>query len=1076
MDSSRKKPVVWVSAAAGSGKTTLVSSYLDARKLPHLWYRCDEGDADIATFFYYMGLAAKKVNPRKKKPMPLLTPEYLLGIPTFTKRYFEKLYGRVPLTLTLSRKGRGNKSVSPPLRGGDKGEGEGGFVIVLDNYQDVSSDSQFHEIIRNGLSIIPEGINIVVISRTEPPPHFARLKANNNMSFVGWDDIRFTPQEAKEIIREQKTLKLKDMDIMKLYSETDGWIAGLILLLERMKTTGGRHPIKKIPKDDVFNYFANEVFQNIDKDTRKFLLITALLPSITPFTAERLTGMSNAGRILSQLSKKHFFTDKSGHEDIYRYHALFKEFLLSRIKDEFTPAQLAGKRQDAALLLRESGQTEDAVVLLRDAGDWDGLVQLILDSAISSIAQGRSRTLQEWIESIPPEIIEKTPWLQYWIGVCRMPFDPAESRMYFERAFQLFQSQQDDIGTLLSWSGAVDVTIYEWNNFTILDQWIDWLENRMNINPEFPSVEIEARITTSMAGSLLMRRPNKSEGIRRWINRAVSLTRGIEDANLRMQALCYACHYYGFWGDRVNNDIAMYDLKKMVPTITAPAITIMSRWLEALTYNWSKALPELGLQTTLEGLKFSEETGVHTGDHLFFASGVYSCLLKGDMVLADEFLKRMETTLVSTRRHGICQYNYLLTWYKLLAGDISAAVIYSEKALELALETGMFFPIILCHLETANVLIENSKYDDAVNQLVRANEAILQTGSTLLEYSYLLTQARLSFDKGEESTGLEHLLKAIVIARRHGYTYTFWWYQPAVMSNLCAKALEAGIEVEYVREIIKKRNLTPPETIAQLEHWPYPVKIYTLGRFEIVKDDKPLLFSGKVQKKPLEMLKTLVSFGGEDVPEEQIIDSLWPDADGDSAHKSFEITLNRLRKLLGNEKYIVLNGGCLTLNNRYCWTDIKAFEGAIKEAEKRWDKSRSDDNETVEAFRLTEKAMDLYRGSFMPLDAEQPWTPGTRERLENKLIRIITMAGIYYENRGHHDRAVEFYRKGIGIDKLAEELYQRLMLCYQKLGQEAEALKIYNRCRRALLSDLGITPSSRTEDIYNKMLKTQIRR
>lgn len=60
LDRCRKAPVTWISGPAGSGKTTLVASYLDARKIPCLWYQMDGGDADLATFFYYLGLAAKR--------------------------------------------------------------------------------------------------------------------------------------------------------------------------------------------------------------------------------------------------------------------------------------------------------------------------------------------------------------------------------------------------------------------------------------------------------------------------------------------------------------------------------------------------------------------------------------------------------------------------------------------------------------------------------------------------------------------------------------------------------------------------------------------------------------------------------------------------------------------------------------------------------------------------------------------------------------------------------------------------------------------------------------------------------
>jgi len=107
LDSLRKRPVVWVTGPAGCGKTTLVSSYVAARGLPCLWYQVDASDEDPATFFYYLGLAAKKAAPRRRKPFPLLTPEYLSGIETFTLRYFENLYAclKIPsvLSIELSR-------------------------------------------------------------------------------------------------------------------------------------------------------------------------------------------------------------------------------------------------------------------------------------------------------------------------------------------------------------------------------------------------------------------------------------------------------------------------------------------------------------------------------------------------------------------------------------------------------------------------------------------------------------------------------------------------------------------------------------------------------------------------------------------------------------------------------------------------------------------------------------------------------------------------------------------------------------------------------------------------------------
>ena len=100
MDEKRDSPVVWISGPAGSGKTTLAANYLETRKLPHLWYRMDEGDDDPATFFYYLGMAGMKASGNRK-PMPLFGPEYMQSIPLFALRFFEELFGRFKNRLLL---------------------------------------------------------------------------------------------------------------------------------------------------------------------------------------------------------------------------------------------------------------------------------------------------------------------------------------------------------------------------------------------------------------------------------------------------------------------------------------------------------------------------------------------------------------------------------------------------------------------------------------------------------------------------------------------------------------------------------------------------------------------------------------------------------------------------------------------------------------------------------------------------------------------------------------------------------------------------------------------------------------
>ncbi len=466
-----ERPVLWLSGPAGSGKTTLVSSYIESSKLPCLWYQVDERDGDVASFFSCMGLAVKKARPAIRRPMPLFTPEYHMGLPAFSKNYFEEVYRRLR---------------SP-------------FTIVLDNYQDAPDESRLHEAMASGLAILPENITFLLISRSGPHPRLARLRASGRMGLIGWDEIRFTEDEIKDIVRDRlsgKAPEMPDEALAKLYAVTDGWIAGVILMLERMCVKGIDHiPEAEVQQTGVFDYFANEFFERVSNEVRQFLLKTAFLPMVSADMAGELTGMENAERILDDLSLGHYFTSRyptghPGQKTVYQYHPLFMDFLRHRAKANLSGGELAMLKKETAHLLAASGQTEDAAELFMGAGNWQGLIDLILSSAHKFIEQGRYGTLEKWIDGVPPDILESSPWLLYWKGACRMPFEPPRSLHFFERAFDLFSRDGDETGGLLSWSGAVEALMFTWDDLNPLDRWIDWLDDRQRRNRSFPPLRL----------------------------------------------------------------------------------------------------------------------------------------------------------------------------------------------------------------------------------------------------------------------------------------------------------------------------------------------------------------------------------------------------------------------------------------------------------------------------------------------------------------------------------------------------------------------------------------------------------
>jgi len=1042
LDRLRQQPVIWISGPAGCGKTTLASSYIETRRLPFLWYRLDRGDGDPATFFYYLGLAAKKISPRAKTPLPLLTPEYRRGMSTFALRYFENLYQRLR---------------SPS-------------VLVFDNYHEVSPESSFHEIIYNGLSNIPEGLNVFLISRRDPPPALIGLEANHLMEILSWDEIRLTLEESSGIANARFKEKLSKKTLQQLHSLTDGWAVGLILLLERFKRERTGPPrIEKSMQEEISNYFSSEILNPMDPETQDFLLKTAFLPQMTESMVERLIENHQAGRTLHRLNQGNYFTEKRIlDEPIYGYHPLFREFLLSRAGESFSKQSLSLLRRRAADILEEHGQVGSAARLLQEIRDWDTLIRLILKHAPLMHAQGRDSVFGKWLQSLPPELFETQPWLSYWMGSCRLFSNPAESRPYFEQAYRKMRVEKDTTGVFLAWSGMVDAVNlgYGFESFSVLDRYLQDLDELRQDYSVFPSPEIEVRVASTVIAALVLRQPDHPE-IEAWVERVLILAKDPTLFNAKTQSLFFLAYYHNYRGNREKARLAIDQMRQLSQSPHAsPFVKVMTLHIEAM-HDCIFGLNRECLQAVRAGLELSQKTGVSFLYHGWFAFGGFAAFQMNDLNAGRGFLKQMASCQPNLRPLDTTYYYLLQANEALLSGKVQQASLHAELALKIALDAGSPALTIRCLLVKARALHEIGKKPEAIKHLKQAADLSRRMKIEFGTFCCLFTKAQFEFDRGEERTARITLQKALSLGKERGFMGIFI-DRPTTTASVCMKALEAGIEVDYVRDMIRERNLMPEQPPWHLENWPWPLKIFTLGRFTILKDEKSVRFTKKVQQKPLALLKALIAFGGREVGEHQLTDALWPEADGDSAHQSFASNLHRLRQLLGFEKAILRQENQLTLDEKYCWVDIRAFEHLLGKADAQWKAG-----EIESAVELIEKALGFYKGPFLGQEVEQTWSMGIRERLRSMFLRSVKKLGTYWMEGGQLEKALECYQKGLEVDRLAEEFYQGLMTCYHQLGRQTEAISTYNRCKRALSTDLGIGPSSKTEAIYKALIMSR---
>ena len=401
LDAGTRRKLTLVSAPAGFGKTTLVSSWIAGAQVSAdrrvAWLSLDAGDNDPARFITYLVAALRTVAPNVGAEVLALLQPAMQTVPSSV------------LTALL------NEVAAIP----------GDFVLVLDDLHAVDAQA-VEDTLAFLVDYLPPQTHLVITSREDPALPLARLRARGELTEIRATELRFTNDEAAAFLNSAMGLALTAEDVAALDERTEGWIAGLQLAAISLQGHPDDAPafIESFTGSHrfVMDYLVEEVLSQQPEAVQAFLLRTSVLERLCAPLCHAVVGdgATPGQATLEALERANLFVVPLDDERRwYRYHHLFGDLLRQRLRMQTATgsgeADAAELHRRASQWYEENGLALDAFHHATAANDIERADRLLAGKGMPLHFRGAVTPVLTWLASLPPEVLDTRPrlWVMY---------------------------------------------------------------------------------------------------------------------------------------------------------------------------------------------------------------------------------------------------------------------------------------------------------------------------------------------------------------------------------------------------------------------------------------------------------------------------------------------------------------------------------------------------------------------------------------------------------------------------------------------------------------------------------------
>lgn len=1074
MTAAEAARVILITGQPAQGKSTLAAEIARLESPSTAWMHLDPSDSDPMNFFHLLVHALKGARPTLDVAAFRNNPAINLGPQAGVDRITELVGVFLETVITQA-----------PVR------------IVVDGLDLLADDAGSLALIERMRDVVAPPSSLVLVSRELPPLKIEAQRMRQELLFLDNEDLAFDGDEIRRFFFDLYGLRLGPEHVDKIRTITDGWVGGLILVWEALS----RLPIDQrtafigsgLPaalKGERLAYFSEAVFGGLEARLRHFLIRSAIFDTIDPKLIVRAMNDQPPeviDSLLSTLVRKNLFIHplvdaRTGWG--YRYNQLFRDFLLDKFHH-------LDRREQQALLVRaadlawEDGHFEGAIRFFLQAQQFEKAAAGIKKIAMGLSAQGRFTDLAGWIDRLPETMVRGDAWLSFYRAMGRRISGGRRTIQAFSTALDRFTAEGDQRGQLLALAYLIEAAVFIGHPVTTLNGWLESASRmleKVSSNRYFPFAK--AVLWMQVAFGYISGAGDLQKGLSACRN-ALLLSGTLGDDILTVNAT--VIHVFGLTlsGEFAAAEKALASIQHLVAAaypeyralrnIVRMKLVLSQGDLERaqrlLDAN-QEDIDRFGLlflypiHVDLSGLLQIHQQRFdalgRTARHLIdvatlaanpFYSGLAYRLRALNAYHQDRFERAhtwaQQAIAVIARSLGaesihLYRCRLILGMVAFHLGDLPAA----RQALEAA---GDFFSRVSSHLSLVEARLGQSLVTEAMGDAAAAR----RLGESALT---------LAAAKGYEAFSILSA-RDIVAACTPALQHT----DPPVarLARRLTTRLRADLQAAPITAATVMRPPEVSDTVIGRLH------IRTLGGFDVRRGNgAPITdaqWSGLRQKL---LLKAIVVNGCREIPKDILMDALWPDSSYDASLKRFKVTLHRLRKILEPDadrrdgtSCIQLKDNLVSLDMQRCRVDVNDFLTVCDDV--RQLKNDDDDQHRLSACH---RAIEIYRGDFLPEEPYLSWAEMKRAALKDQYIAVLMETVEILERTGDRSQAARHCAAVIEADPLAEQAHQQLMRLFMHQGQRSAAIKVYRDLVQILASELDTVPDPETTRIYEEIV------